>query len=230
MMKKNLIITIDGPAGVGKSTVSKILAKKLSFVYLDTGALYRAVAYRVLEKGILLDDERAISDLCSRLKINLKNVDGNLNVFVENENVTDKIRTEEVGLLASRVSAIPVVRKMLLSIQREAGKEGGIVAEGRDMGTVVFPNADCKFFLDADIEERARRRYKELLMRGKIADYKETERDLNVRDRQDREREIAPLMASQEAITIDSTNMNVTEVVENIMSFINSHLKCHSSQ
>jgi cytidylate kinase len=229
MIKKNLIITIDGPAGAGKSTVSKALAKILSFIYLDTGALYRAVAYKVLDEGILPNDDKAITDLCSRLKINLKNIDGHLNVFVDNENVTDKLRTEEVGLLASRVSAIPAVRNLLLSIQREVGEEGGIVAEGRDMGTVVFPNADCKFFLDADIEERARRRYKELLMRGKIADYKETERDLNVRDRQDKERQIAPLMASQDAIIIDSTNMSVTEVVENIRSFINSHLKCHSS-
>lgn len=210
--------------------MSKVLAKKLSFIYLDTGALYRAVAYRVLDEGILLDDEKKISDLCSRLKINLKNVDGNLNVFVDNENVTDKIRTEEVGLLASHVSAIPAVRKTLLSIQREVGEKGGIVAEGRDMGTVVFPNADFKFFLDANIEERARRRYEELLMRGKIADYKETERDLNVRDRQDREREIAPLVASQDAVIINSTNMSVSEVVENLMSFINKHPKYHSPQ
>jgi cytidylate kinase len=229
MVKKNLIITIDGPAGAGKSTVSKALAKILSFIYLDTGALYRAVAYKVLDEGIVTNNEKEIIDLCSRLKINLKNIDDNLNVFVDNENVTDKIRTEEVGLLASHVSAIPDVRNMLLSIQREVGKEGGVVAEGRDMGTVVFPNADCKFFLDANIEERARRRYKELLMRGQIADYKETERDLNVRDRQDKERQVAPLIASQNAIIIDSTNMSVTEVVENIMSFINRHLKDHSS-
>jgi cytidylate kinase len=229
MMKKNIIITIDGPAGSGKSTVSKALAKKLSFIYLDTGALYRAVAYKVLDEGIFPNDEKELLDLCSRLKINLKNIDDNLNVFLDDENVTDKLRTEEVGLLASRVSAIPAVRNMLLSIQREAGKDGGIVAEGRDMGTVVFPDADCKFFLDADIEERARRRYKELLMRGKTADYKETERDLNVRDLQDKERQIAPLMASEDAVIIDSTNMSVTEVVENIMSFINKHMKCHSS-
>jgi cytidylate kinase len=229
MVKNNLIITIDGPAGAGKSTVSKALAKILSFIYLDTGALYRAVAYKVLDEGIVTNNEKEIIDLCSRLKINLKNIDDNLNVFVDNENVTDKIRTEEVGLLASHVSAIPDVRNMLLSIQREVGKEGGVVAEGRDMGTVVFPNADCKFFLDANIEERARRRYKELLMRGQIADYKETERDLNVRDRQDKERQVAPLIASQNAIIIDSTNMSVTEVVENIMSFINRHLKDHSS-
>ena len=230
IMKKDLVITIDGPAGAGKSTVSKALARKLSFLYLDTGALYRAVAYTVLKKGILPDDEKALSDLCSRLKIYLKYVDGNLNVFVDDENVTDKIRNEEVGLLASTVSAIPVVRKILLSIQQEAGEKGGIVAEGRDMGTVVFPDADCKFYLDARVEERALRRYKELLARGKRVDYKKTERELHVRDRQDREREIAPLMASQDAIIIDSTNIGVSEVVDQLMSIIKKHPRYDSSQ
>ena len=229
-MKTDLIITIDGPAGAGKSTVSKALARKLSFVYLDTGALYRAVAYKVLNEGILPDDEKALSDLCGRMKIYLKNVDGNLNVIIDGENVTEKIRNEEVGLLASRVSAIPVVRKTLLSIQREVGERGGIVAEGRDMGTVVFPDADCKFYLDANVEERVKRRYKELIARGNSADYEETERDLHVRDRQDQEREIAPLMASRDAMIVDSTNISVPEVVEKMMSIIKSHLSFNSNQ
>jgi CMP/dCMP kinase len=228
-MKKDLVITIDGPAGAGKSTVSKALARKLSFIYLDTGALYRTIAYKVLNNGILPGDEKAISDLCRQSKIYLKNMDGNLNVFIDNENVTDKIRNEEVGLLASTVSAIPIVRKTLLSIQRKAGEKGGLVAEGRDMGTVVFPNADCKFYLDASVEERTRRRYNELIALGKSADYNEIERDLNVRDKQDRGRDIAPLMASQDAIIVDSTNKSVADVVEQLMSIIIKHPRYNSS-
>jgi cytidylate kinase len=229
-IKTDLVITIDGPAGAGKSTVSKALARKLSFVYLDTGALYRAVAYKVLNEDILPDDEKAISDLCGRMKIYLKNVDGNLNVVLDGENVTEKIRNEAVALLASKVSAIPVVRMALLSIQREVAEKGGIVAEGRDMGTVVFPGADCKFYLDANVDERVRRRYRELIDRGNRADYEETERDLHVRDRQDQEREIAPLMVSRDAIIVDSTNISVPEVVEKIMLIIKCHPCFNSNQ
>jgi cytidylate kinase len=220
MMKKGLVVTIDGPAGAGKSTVSKALAQKLSYIYLDTGALYRAVAYKIIEVGIAPDNEKLLFDLCSRTNIHLKNVDGNLNVFIDCENVTDKIRTEEVGLLASKVSAISIVREALLAIQRETGEKGGIVAEGRDMGTVVFPDADCKFYLDADTEERANRRYNELVMRGNITDYQEIKRDLIIRDQQDREREIAPLKASQDAVIVDSTNISISDVVEKMMSII----------
>ena len=222
-MNKGLVVTIDGPAGAGKSTVSKALAQKLSYIYLDTGALYRAVAYKILEIRISPDNEKLLLDLCNCINIRLKNVDGNLNVFIDCENVTDKIRTEEVGMLASKVSAISIVREALLAIQREAGERGGIVAEGRDMGTVVFPNADCKFYLDADTEERVNRRYKELVMRSNEADYQETRRDLFVRDRQDRERKIAPLKISHDAIIIDSTNISISDVVEKMMSIIRDH-------
>ncbi len=219
-MRRGLVVTIDGPAGAGKSTVSKALAKKLSYVYLDTGALYRAVAYKILELGISPDNEKLLFDMCSHINIHLKNVDGNLNVFIDSENVTDKIRTEEVGLLASKVSAMSVVREALLAIQRDAGEKGGIVAEGRDVGTVVFPDADCKFYLDADTEERVNRRYNELVTRGNLTDYHEIKKDLIVRDQQDREREIAPLKASQDAIIIDSTNISISDVVEKMMSII----------
>jgi cytidylate kinase len=154
------------------------------------------------------------------MSISLKNKHGTLNVFVNGENVTDKIRNEKIGLLASRISAIALVRASLLSIQRNVGKRGGIVAEGRDMGTVVFPDADYKFYLEASVDVRARRRYNELCMRGSNVDYDEVERDLIVRDSQDREREIAPLKAFDGATIIDSTHMTISEVVEKMMSLI----------
>ena len=219
-MKKKLIITIDGPAGAGKSTVSKALAKQLSYIYLDTGALYRAFAYKVLKEGLLPCDKKRLADVCSRIEIYLENINGNLNVFVDGKNVTKRIRSEEVGLAASTVSAVPAVRERLLSIQRDVGEKGGVVAEGRDMGTVVFPYADYKFYLDADVEERIRRRYGELLMRGKSADCKAIAADLVARDRQDRERDVAPLRASVDAIIVDCTRMSVSEVVDRMTSVI----------
>jgi cytidylate kinase len=219
-MKKQFIVTIDGPAGAGKSTVSKALARKLSYIYLDTGALYRAFADKVLQEGILPYDEKELADLCSRIKINVKNIDGNLSVFIDGENVTKSIRSEQVGLVASTVSAVPAVRDRLLSIQRDVGEEGGVVAEGRDMGTVVFPNADYKFYLDADVEERIRRRYSELRVQGSSSDYKRIAADLVARDHQDQERDIAPLKASEDAIIVDSTRMTVLEVVEKMISII----------
>ena len=219
-MMKKLVVTIDGPAGAGKSTVSKALARKLSYIYLDTGALYRAFAYKVLQEGILPYDKKELADLCSRIEINVENIDGSLNVFIDGENVTKRIRSEQVGVVASTVSAISAVRERLLSIQRDAGEKGGVVAEGRDMGTVVFPNADYKFYLDANVEERIRRRYSELLTRGSSADYKTIAGDLIARDRQDQERDIAPLKASEDAIIVDSTRMSVAEVVEKMVSII----------
>ena len=227
---KKFVVTIDGPAGAGKSTVSKVLARKLSYIYLDTGALYRAFAYKVLEEGILPHDDRALADLCSRIEIYLENIEGILNVFVDGENVTKRIRSEEVGLAASTVSAVSAVRKRLLSIQRDVGEKGGIVAEGRDMGTVVFPNADYKFYLDADVEERIRRRHSELLTRGGGSDYKTIAGDLVARDRQDQERDIAPLKASEDAIIVDSTRMSVTEVVKKMISIIKGACELNGSR
>ena len=219
-MKKKFVVTIDGPAGAGKSTVSKALARRLSYLYLDTGALYRAFAYKVIKEGILPDDEKAIAALCARIELSLDNIDGSLNVFIDDANVTKRIRSEEVGLVASTVSAVSAVRERLLSIQRNAGKKGGIVAEGRDMGTVVFPTADYKFYLDADVEERVKRRYSELLSQGDSVDYKTVAGDLVVRDKQDQERKLAPLKASGDAIIVDSTRMSVAEVVEKMISII----------
>jgi CMP/dCMP kinase len=211
--KKGLVITIDGPSGAGKSTVSKLLAEKLSYLYLDTGSLYRALAYKVMKEGLSLEQEGQFTDLCRRTKIRLQKKERGIDVLIDGEEVTDKIRTEEIGLLASRVSGIPVVRKALFAVQREAGAEGGIVAEGRDMGTVVFPDADFKFYLDATVSERARRRYDELLIKGVTVDYGEVEKDLILRDRQDRERSIAPLKIPEDAVIIDSSRMEAAAVV-----------------
>lgn len=219
-MKRRLVITVDGPAGAGKSTVSKMLAKQLSYIYLDTGALYRAVAYALSVNDTAPDDEKLLSEFLTRMNISLKNVDGALNVFVDDKNVTDKIRSEKIGLLASRVSAMTAVRKRLLSIQQAVGKRGGIVAEGRDMGTVVFPDADYRFYLEAHEDVRARRRYSELCARGGSFNYEEVKKDMIARDRQDQEREIAPLKAFDGAIVIDSTHMSISQVVEKMMLII----------
>jgi cytidylate kinase len=219
-MKKKFIITIDGPAGAGKSTVSKILAKKLGYVYLDTGALYRALAYRALKSGVKIDDESALVDLCSNTKVSLKNSDGQMKVYLDGEDVEGKIRTEEVGFAASKISSFALVRQALLSLQREVGSQGGVVAEGRDMGSVVFPHADYKFFLDAGIEERIRRRFKELLERGENVRYETIREDMMRRDYQDKTRRIAPLKEPDGAVKINSDHLTVDQVVEKIMSYI----------
>jgi cytidylate kinase len=219
-MEKKFIITIDGPAGAGKSTVSKTLAKKLNYIYLDTGALYRALAYKTLKLKISLDDVSAIANLCSSTTVLLKNIDGQMKVSVDGEDVEEKIRTEEVGLAASKISTFAVVRERLLNLQREAGAQGGIVAEGRDMGSVVFPHADYKFFLDAKLEERIKRRYEELLDKGASVEYKTIQKDMFTRDKQDKQREIAPLKAPDGAIIIDSDNLSAVEVVDKIIFYI----------
>jgi cytidylate kinase len=219
-MEKKFVITIDGPAGAGKSTVSKTLAKKLDYIYLDTGALYRALAYKTLQLKISLDEVSALANLCSNTTAVLKKIDGQMKVYVDGEDVEEKIRTEEVGLAASKISTFAVVRERLLNLQREAGAEGGIVAEGRDMGSVVFPHADYKFYLDANLEERIKRRYKELLEKGTSVEYKSIQKDMFARDKQDKQREIAPLKAPDGAIIIDSDNLSVPEVVEKIIFYI----------
>lgn len=219
-MRIKPVITIDGPAGAGKSTIGRLLADWLSFIYLDTGALYRAVAYDLTRKGFT-GREQELIELCGRMHVKLNDQAGYLHVFVDGEDVTLRIRTEEIGLLASKISAIPLVRNALLPVQRDMAANGGVVAEGRDMGTVVFPDAEIKFFLDASVQERAGRRYHELLGRGDGVALRDVENDIRRRDRLDRERPIAPLIAPSDAVRIDSTDKTISEVVDIMKGVIN---------
>ncbi len=223
-MSTRLIITIDGPAGTGKSTVSKILAARLTALYLDTGALYRAVALTALDRGIAPGDGKGIAALCETIEISCLTDRDGIRILVNGDDVSDRIRTEEVSLAASKVSALPAVRKFLLPIQRRIADMSSIVAEGRDMGTVVFPHADVKFYLDADENERARRRYYQLCGEGVTADFDEVKKGLTIRDRQDSGRAIAPLKPSDDAVIIDSTTLKAEEVVEAMIARIHGHL------
>ncbi len=211
-MGRRLVITVDGPAGSGKSTVSRILAKRISYMYLDTGLLYRAVAWRAMHNGVFITDDEALGKLCDGITIP-QETGGEMRVLVEGEDISGDLRTEEIGMFASSVSAVPAVREALLPLQKSAGRQGGIVAEGRDMGTVVFPGADVKFFLDADVDERARRRYLQLIENGKNADRGEVKRGLEVRDHQDTTREIAPLKPADDSVIIDTTGTDIDGVV-----------------
>lgn len=220
------IVAIDGPAGAGKSTAARLLAYQLGFRLIDTGALYRSLALQALETGLDLDDEEALASLCRSLKIQfgkLEKVSADsedmitvprLPVFCNGMDVTDAIRRPEVGMAASKVSRFPKVRDALLALQRSFGDEGGIVMEGRDIGTVIFPHAELKFFLTASAESRARRRYNELVSGGATQiDYNRVLSETVQRDAQDMNREIAPLKQSHDAILIDSTTKDLFEVV-----------------
>ncbi|TKB11652.1 (d)CMP kinase [Desulforhopalus sp. IMCC35007] len=223
MSDKQQIITIDGPAGVGKSTVSRMVAAATGFTYLDTGAMYRGVGLFLQEQGVDLTDSSAIKRLLATLDLQLlpafdKNCD--VGVLVNTRDVSDAIRTPEMAMVASNVSALPVVRDYLTTIQRNYGEKGGIVAEGRDMGTVVFPDAAYKFFLDAKAEERARRRFSQLKAKGVDADLNEILAMTRTRDKNDSERQIAPLMQAADAVRIDTTEISVDEVVSLILKKI----------
>jgi cytidylate kinase len=214
------IITIDGPAGAGKSTISLLLAKKLGFLYLDTGAMYRAVALSALRKGIDLSDAAALREMCRDIDINFRSTGDNYRVYIGAEDISDEIRRSEIDMLSSKISAIKEVRDAMTGLQRRVGMKGGIVAEGRDMGTVVFPDADHKFFLMASPDIRAERRYKERVDRGECISMEQVEMELKKRDVQDTTRIIAPLRPAVDAIIIDTTTLDINEVVEEILGRI----------
>lgn len=215
-----LIVAIDGPAGAGKSTVAKRLAKELGYTYMDTGAMYRAFAWKVMEEGIDLSDEKKLERVLQDTSIELLEQDGRSSVLLNGVDVTDRIRTPELSQLASRVSTSKIVRKRMVELQRDMGSHGGVVAEGRDIGTVVFPNAEVKVFLDASSGERARRRFEELRSQGREVTVEETLEEMEQRDRRDRERDVAPLRKAEDAVVIDSTQAGVDGVVGRIMQEI----------
>ncbi len=221
-MTKKYVVTVDGPAGSGKSTVGRLLAQKLSYVYLDTGALYRAMALKVRTAGLSHDKREQIAALCGSTTIALRERGGATRILLDGVDVTEIIRTPEISMLASTVSALPEVREALLSVQRDSANEGGVVAEGRDMGTVVFPAADVKFFLTASAGERSRRRWLELREREHEVSLEEVLRDVVQRDRQDSERKIAPLRLSDDGVLIDSTGKTIDEVVEEMLGAVRS--------
>ena len=217
------IITIDGPSGVGKSTISRKVAEALGFTYLDTGAMYRGTGWFILERGLRLDDEESIADQLDELDLELypaKDVESDVRVVVNGQDVSEAIRSPEMAMVASKVSALSAVREVLTGIQRRYGNRGKIVAEGRDIGTVVFPGAKYKFFLDARPEERAKRRVDQLQAKGEQVDFQEILSMTLERDKNDSEREIAPLRQASDAVRIDTTTMLVDDVVEKILSII----------
>jgi cytidylate kinase len=219
---RRLLITIDGPAGAGKTTVSRLLAGRLGYRYIDTGALYRAVALAARDRGIAPEDDAALERMLARLELQFHAGETGLRLTADGRDVTTAIRLPEIAMLASRVSARRPVRAHLLALQRELGREKGAVFEGRDMGTVVFPDADLKFFLSASREARARRRHAELAAAAaagpEAVDLEEVARQIARRDHQDRTRALAPLEPAPDAITVDSTALSVEEVVARMES------------
>jgi cytidylate kinase len=219
-IRKKLTIAIDGPSGAGKSTVAKSLAKRLGYLYIDTGAMYRVVALKVKEKLIDPDDESALSSFASSLSIALVTEREETHVFCNGEDVTEAIRFPEISRLASDISQKKGVRETLVQKQREMRRQDGVVLEGRDIGTVVFPDADVKFYLDADIEERGRRRFNELVKKGVQVDFKETLEEVTERDHHDMHRTHSPLKKADDAVLIDSTHRSVEEVVKEMVRIV----------
>ena len=218
--KRRLIIAIDGPSGAGKSTAARALAKRLGYIYIDTGAMYRTVALTAKAKAIAVEDESALSRLASMLHITFIMVGEETHVLCNEEDVTEAIRSPEISLLASEISKRKGVREALVRMQRRMGRGGGVILEGRDIGSVVFPNADVKFYLDAEIEERAKRRFNELREKGIRGNFKKTLREVMQRDDSDMHRTHSPLKKAIDAALIDSTLRSVEEVVKEMAQIV----------
>ena len=218
-------IAIDGPAGAGKSTIAKQVARRENLIYIDTGAMYRAMSLLMLQNGIPLNDAEKIGQECSRAQIDISYENGEQTVFLNGENVDAFLREERVGNAASAVSAVPRVRERLVQLQRELAEAADVVMDGRDIGTVVLPDADLKIFLTASSRVRAERRYRELQEKGIEADLKTIQRDIEERDHRDMTRETSPLRQAEDAVVIDSSMMTVDEVIQNILDLIPSRRK-----
>jgi len=217
-------VAIDGPSGAGKSSISKTVAKNLGFIHVDTGALYRALAYTAIKNSVNLSDEISLKNLLKTTNVKIKHINGVQSVFVNDEDVTGKIRTEEVSMGASNISKIPIIRDFLLGLQRKIAEENNVVMDGRDIATVVLPNADVKIFLTASPEKRAERRYKELLEKDKNIVYNDIIEDIIKRDYQDEHREIAPLKAAADSVLVDTSDLSFDESVQKITEVIEAKL------
>lgn len=220
MRPNGLIIAIDGPSGAGKSTIAKLLSQRLGYLQIDTGAMYRAVAFLMSEAGVDLSDASAVERFCGDVTVNLDMSSGSQRVIANGQEVTGRIRTPEISRMTSRIAMLKPVRDALMLAQREMGRTGGVVLEGRDIGTVVFPDADLKFFLFASPEERGRRRHAELIAKGEGITLEETIAAVSKRDEQDSQRDLAPLRQADDAIPIDSSSIGIEEVVERMESYV----------
>ena len=222
---KKVSIAIDGPSGAGKSTISKILAKDLGFVYVDTGAIYRTVGVYTYRKGVDPQNAEEVEKLLPEIDIVIKHVNGVQKIFLNGEDVSEKIREHIISKYASDVSAIPAVRKFLLDMQREFAERYNVIMDGRDIGTVVLPNADIKIFLTATDEDRAKRRFDELVLKGQDVPFEKVLADMRERDRNDSQRATAPLAAADDAVTVDTTGNTLEESVDVLKKIINERLK-----
>jgi len=219
-MSEKISIAIDGPAGAGKSTIAKKVANELGFIYIDTGAMYRTMAYYCIREGISPDDEDAVAESCGSIEVGLRYVEGIQHVLLNGEDVTGYIRTSEVGAAASKISAYPAVRNSLLDLQRNLAKKENVVMDGRDIGSVVLPDATVKIYLTASVEERARRRYNEYVLAGQECDIEKIKKEIEERDHRDMTRDVAPLVCAEGATIIDSSQMGIDEVCNAVFELV----------
>lgn len=217
-------VAIDGPAGAGKSSISRKVSAELGFIYVDTGALYRSIAYTLNAKGITTEETDKIEATLKETRIDIKFIDGEQHVMVNDEDVSDKIRTAEISMLASAFSALPIVREYLLGLQRRMAEENNVIMDGRDIGTVVLPNATVKIFLTADPEDRAKRRYDEMIEKGMTANYDDVLEDIKKRDYNDSHRPVAPLKPAEDSIVVNTTGNTFEQSVEQLANIIKSNI------
>ena len=216
----SFIVAIDGPAGTGKGTITKLIAEELGLINIDTGAMYRCVTLEMLENGVKLEDITKIQEILNTIKIDMQSFNGNLKFFLNGKNVTNKIRTQKVNEFVSQVSHIPMVRKEMVNLQRKMVVGKNVVMEGRDIGTNVFPNANVKIYLDASTEERAKRRYKQEKEKGSKITYEEVLENVIFRDENDKNSSVAPLKKAEDAVLVDTTNLTIEEVKQEVLKII----------